>query len=448
MEDKNKSIMGTMVSEEVFDISDLVAETSSASSYNEYGDRYPGLSVKEKPSIPGERKLSLHFVKNANEKFITLFGLPVGIESGDIALGLFPDGDNYIRIDNLWDILDDILNTVISVSNNRHDMSHSDNSNIYFGSLSIGEKKYILEYLKLNPIKAVHVMRECIESCLRNDILLKNKSLTLRLVNTRSTSSNSLYRNVSEVFSNGIIESLVLSFTNKLISMYRISKTYFVNHIVESDISGILYKNKGIRNILDYRNGNAESLYRMYVDEYGLPDTFIRGISQYGYGIKEKSKIISYSKSYSSKNLSSADMGEILSAYSYMDGTDAIWAVTRSYNILDLLRAIGSEEDILFSIDLSLNYNVDTLIENRIHKFHLDDILDICEITLKDFVVNVGKYEKSLMLINDLHGMYKRKVTHAQYCFSMFSSDMIRSAGVLFDRVGKMVLKKFDKEEE
>ena len=72
------------------DVSNLLNETS--------GTRYPKLYGTQSCMGSQGAKLNVELVTDANAKFINLFGLSVDADSGDVALGYFPNNSQYICV--------------------------------------------------------------------------------------------------------------------------------------------------------------------------------------------------------------------------------------------------------------------------------------------------------------------------------------------------------------
>ena len=380
----------------------------------------------------GDTFIQYVHVIDAGERFINLFGLSVGVNSGDIALGYSPNGDSYIRVANIYDRMNKLM-----FSTNKRIIGDDD-------------MRYILESIKLNPeLASTTVIEDVKDIASLNGFDIKYQSVILNAISYKNNKSFS--KEVQRFFDTNSRDGMWL---RKLISecvsmscdLEAVARDYFGNFISEDSWKDVLSNSsKDIGTILEEKSPNMESLMIKYMS-YGVPAELLHGFRAYGFGVKQRRSLITpYMKGvvYRTDPKMLYSFAEALSSLAYVDNGANIPPQVRTYNILDMIRSSGWEMNMLFSLDVIRQYRNDSLYQSLSKRFSLDDLLMECKITEKDFVLNMDKYSGRFVSLVDRGSMYSRGVSFKQYQFLIYSKRMIESSGNLFQKASEMVLKKF-----
>lgn len=409
------------------DLSGLLKDTSSS--------KYPkGFGIDDITLRGDMNGIRYTLVTDEGARFINLFGLSVEVDSGDIALGYFPSKDSYIKIGNIFD--------GIRVAMFGKSKDTPFNSEDY---------RYILECLKVNPkFRASHTddLEEIVKE---KDIKLPYKSIILNLIASRS---NKQYSKSFQNFLRGSgadgrwVTSLIKDCVSISLSLENVARDYFWNFISESNTQEILDNSKlSVVELLESRKPNLESLMLKYLS-YGIPIEFLTAMKSYGFGSKQRKacfpgggKSLKYELSRMSDSVL-LNIGECLSSLSYVDGGAQFPSMVKTYNIMDLMRAINVETEVLFSLEILKDGN-GSLYSGISKKFNFDDLLLDSQLTEKDFIVYMDKYQGRFLSLVDRGSVYSRNVSFGQYSFLSFGGRMIESSGMVFQRAISKVLKKF-----
>ena len=135
-------------------------------------------------------------------------------------------------------------------------------------------------------------------------------------------------------------------------------------------------------------------------------------------------------------------VGESLSSLSYME-TRYTSNMVVTYNIMDLLKASGWEMNALFSVDVYRSYKNRTMVNRILDRFKIYEVLYEHKVHLDDFLHGIETYGARFLSLVDRGSMYSRNVTFKQYGFLIYSRDMIRNSGRVFEKASEMILKKF-----
>jgi hypothetical protein len=416
------------VEEKVIDITDLMKDTNML--------RYPkdfGTSDLLRKNGRGKLKPnSLYYtlVEDSDAEFINLFGLSVDAKSGDIALGYFPSSDSYVRIGNIFSIIKRIM------------FNKSDTTVISDDYLS-----YIVECLKINPKFVDDVLsKEIIDVIHEDESELKYESLILNMVSLKSDKDMSKeLKFFKEKSSKSWVRNLIRECTSLTFSYESLAREYFGNFISETDESDILKNSEmNIKELIETKNNpNMESLMLRYI-KYGIPTELLQGLKSYGFGIKQRKTLFPEDfKGSASKVSDTLELGECLSSLAYVDSGAQVPPQIKTYNIMDLMRASGREEGILFSLEILKKYKNGSLYAGLSKKLSLDDVLLDCKLSEQDFIINMEKYSERFLSLIDRGSMYSRNVAFKQYSFLSFSVKMTENAGKVFSKATDMILKKF-----
>ena len=381
----------------------------------------------------GDTFIQYVHVTDAGERFINLFGLSVGVNSGDIALGYFPDGDSYIRVANLYDMMNKLM-----FSTNKRIIGDED-------------MRYILESIKLNPeMASVSVIDDVKDIASLNGFDIKYDSIILNAISYKNNKSFS--KEVQRFFDKNSKDGIWL---RKLIDgciviscdLEAVARDYFGNFISEESWSDVINNSsKSIGYLMNEKIPNMESLMIKYLS-YGIPVDLLYGLKSYGFGVKQRRSLITpYMRGqiYNRINPKSLySLAEALSSIAYVDNGANVPPLVRTYNMLDMIRSSGWEMNMLFSLDVIRQYKNYSLYQSLYKRFSLEDLMMECQISEKDFIINMDKYFNRFASMVDRGSMYSRNVSFKQYQFLIYSKRMMESSGSLFQKASEMVLKKF-----
>lgn len=373
--------------------------------------------------------LTYNLVTDENARFICVFGVFVNIDNGDVALGMCPNPNRYIRITNFYEQMHSFMN-----------LKKKD-------KLDIEVYKYLLEWLKINP-SYVSEHHEEFKSYVSEMLKGKNRgkgdinSIVLNLVRQADKDRGKLTGD-NIIFGNEYVEHLIEWCLNFLTECQTLSRDFFGQFIYEENIQEVLdIADMGITKLSESNLPNVEAKFVKLLI-YDIPYDLLIAIRSYGFGIKNRSKLLSVFGRRGARSKDILKVGEILSSLSYIDSGESIPVMWKTYNILDILRAVGGENELLFSLEVLTKYKNSSLLEGLVKKYNLNDIIKDCEMSYKDFMINVDKYNKRFVRLIDAVGAYAREVRFHQYAFSSLSSISVLSSGKVFEKAGSMILSKF-----
>lgn len=410
------------------DVSNLLNETS--------GTRYPKLYGTQSCMGSQGAKLNVELVTDANAKFINLFGLSVDADSGDVALGYFPNNSQYICVGNFYEMLRTLM-----FGTKKKDLEDSRKR------IQNSDFKFILEDLKINPkYRSNHY--EDIEHLFKSSgSATKYDSVILNLVYERLSSGVPKYmKSFLDSCSDGVwVRTLINQCILLSQDLESVSRDFFNNFIAESGSLEVVSNSRDtLKDSIEGRKPNLDSLMLKYIS-YGIPIDFLLGLKSYGFGIKQRKSVLPSTgvRSLSSLPVSTvAGIGEKLSSLTYVEVGQIEESLIHVYNIMDLIRATGTESEILFSIEMLREKN-SSLYTGISKRLGLDDIFLDCKISDKDFISGITRYEDRFLNLIDRGSMYSRNITFEQYSLVSFSSKMLESSGKLFQKAVGRVIKKF-----
>ena len=388
----------------------------------------------------------LHYSEYSDDgHFINFAGVMVNSESLYVALGYNANNSLYIPVVSMLEILN------ISIFGDEK------------GPIGKDEALYILENSKLN-YKDFDLKSYCREILVGNVVSTgyKFSSLILNFVetgikagaNVAGNTGNSILDSMSNEDLYRILFEFMKRFTDK---MDNLGKEFFGNFIAEEDRGVVmqssafgfdkLFKNFGVK--------SYESLYLKNINSRGLDPSLARELSSIGFGIKGRRDI------YNNTTDDFTKMLAVLSSNAYIDHENINYNAIddekiNTYNIVDLLRGVGKEQDLVFSVDVMQELGKDQLYNLLLNKLSITS--DIAKIGNNRFFENLNKYTgkaktvaaqvdkagtQGVMNRVDVGSVYTRKVEGEQTNFVTFSSRALINAGKLFDRIALRILKVF-----
>lgn len=373
-------------------------------------------------------------VTDEGARFINLFGLSIDVDSGNIALGYFPNRDSYIMIGNIFDGIR------VAMFGKSKDTPFNNE-----------DYRYILECLKINPkFRASHIddLEEIVKE---KNVKLPYNSIILNLIAFKSSKQ---YSKSFQSFLRGSgkdgkwVVTLIKSCIDISLRMENVAREYFWNFISEENTQEVIDNSKlSVIELLESRKPNLESLMLKYLG-IGIPIEFLTALKSYGFGSKQRKacfpgagKNLKFELSRMSDSVL-FNIGECLSSLSYIDGGAQFPPMVKTYNILDLMRAVNVETEVLFSLEILKEGN-GTLYSGISKKLNFDDLFLDSQLTEKDFIVYMDKYRGRFLSLIDRGSVYSRNVLFGQYSFLSFGGRMLESSGMVFQRAISKVLKKF-----
>lgn len=415
------------------DLSKLIDETKSLKYRRDFGVHNPYLSNSNSLNP----NLELVRVTDEGAKFLNLYGLFVDIESGDIALGMFPDPDDYYCVENIYSII----------------------SSKMFGSSkmpSYVDEKYVLECLKIGASYSKDSIYEAVISDYNESdgVDIKYDSVIMNIAeswNHRNKLPKELTTFDSNRSDSRYIYNIMDSCVQILQSLEKTATQFYGAFISEGSVKDVLDTLDESTLVVDLLNGsepNLEKLTILYMG-YGIPLDFLLALKSYGLGIKQRKMIYQGLKGLKA-NWKQSSRGQImdyidmLSSMRYLNdrdvNTDKIKVTC--FNVIDLIRAVERENDLFFSIDLIIRFKNRSVFDSLESKFSINDIMLENKISEEEFVKCLRDYMINVYPMINNGSVYTRKVLSTQYSMASFSPYQIRNAGRTFERLNKMILKK------
>ena len=417
----------------VIDLTRLHSDTKNLKFRKKFGANKSILLNKS--NINGSIKITK--VSDEPEPFINLFGLSVGTETGNIALGLFPNPNCYILIGNVFKLL----------------------AKRVFYSNSLPEyvdKKLILELLKVNPLLFLKNLNEDLRSMYSdfvNSNVQKTNSIILELVRKRETLKESSL-NINK--SLGVSVEGVVNFVYECVTTFeewqKLAVEYFgafISEIDSKELSDVLLKCKRTDELFESTLPNLNARFVKFLN-YGIDVDFLIALSSFGIGIKQRRSLLNIIK-----NIMTSDSGteyvfyaSVLGSFSYMDYSilDDIkgkYNKVICYNIIDMLRAVDRDNAFEFSLSLIKDSKNFTVYESLRDKYSLQDFWLENRLEQKLFVQVLNFYNLYILPKIDAGSMYTREVKFQQYNLPVFSIKQTMNAGRVFSEIGGILLKRF-----
>lgn len=426
-----------MVTDVVIDVSKLLNDTKGIKYRKSFGIHCRYLTDIRKD----DKKLRLKLVTNEDAKFMNLYGVFVDVETGNIALGMFPNPNEYYCVGNIYRFIAKELF-------NREDIP------------DFIDKKYILECLKTD----ISVTNQYIYKSVKEDysrkvsaIDVKYKSVLMNLVDRMKTIDDvdvqedmKFFEQVSKNFGYEYFREIALHCIYLLQSVEKVAIDFYGAFISENNFVEplkALNGNTDIKDVLSSNEANMEQLTVLYL-KYEIPMNFLLTMKSYAMGIKQRKTLytIIEAKKFDYFYEMFFKAVNMLSSMQYMvnrscDLSEESYKKSVCYNIIDLLRAIGKEGDFLFSLDMLVEKKNKTVFDGLEKSFHIKDMLNDSHITEEEFAVCLKEYMTNVYLLVNEGCTYTRKVRQQKYNMIEFSVPQIENAGRLFNRVGRLILK-------
>lgn len=395
--------------------------------------------LNNKSNVSGSIKFEK--VSGEPEPFINLFGLSVGTETGNIALGLFPNPNCYILIGNVFKIF-------------ASRVFHSNSLPEYV------DKKLLLELIKVNPLLFIqnfaNEFKNMYLDFLSSDVQ-KSNSIILELVRDREASKE---KSLNATQSIGVSIEGLINFAYECVSKFeewqKLAVEYFGAFISESDtkeLSETLSKYKNTDELLESSVPNLNARFIKFL-KYGIDVDFLIALSSFGFGIKQRKWLLNILKNitFSDRGIDYIFYASILGSFSYMDynicekGEDVVkkqYDKIICYNIIDMLHAVRWDNAFMFSLSLIKDFKNFTAYERLKEKYSLQDFWLESRIEEKLFVQVLNYYNLNILPKIDAGSMYTREVKFSQYSLPVFSIKQMMNSGRVFSEISDILLKRF-----
>lgn len=361
-------------------------------------------------------------------KFVNFGGFYINTASGYVCLGYNANNGEYIPIFNLVDVFNS--NSILG------------DKNILGDVFTLDDLLYIIERFKIN-YREFQVRDYLYDVFLtRDDKIFRSISLNYIKDNLgkRIKYSNLAYLEEIDLFN---FLSGLFSVVSKEID--HLGKVFFGNFILEDDRS-IVGKTQPLESPLD--GGHMERYFVRGVTQ-GYDSVFLRELSSVALG--RNRRLLGKTRGESSAGLYDVYTGDtkkgiaVASSWAYFDQYDITTVSSisedkiRSYNIVDLLRSIGREADLFFTLDVYKDNP--KFFEVLMNKLGLLSVVD--SIGRDKFIKRAFDYKKLLSII-EMGGTYSRKVKLPQTSFMSVGTRSVLSSGKVFEKAGKRLLRRFN----
>lgn len=387
-------------------------------------------------------RYSLAVVENENSKIINFCGLSIDVDTLDVVLGIYP-GREYISIFSFKSVINYFLFKNCSSS-----------------KLSDDDVVFLLECIKLlgvedNILDTIKEMSKdvYVDSLPEFDSVIvnfvKRNLFRNKLVEDDKDLSNLFKYTSDEKFLIELI-SFCIDVSSKLDTF---SARMFKNFIVEESVEDVVGNSHISTSTLTSSGSNYKvlELLRLRYLNSGVYSLVIDSLISYGFGYNKRKSLYKEYNSLSNSEVSRyhRDMLVLLSSMSYVDFYTAGSILLDSdntksicYNIIDVIRAVGWEQDLVFSYDISKEFKSDVLINYIFNHFDITDILSKLGVSESTFIAYIGDYSSRYLYLVNCGSMYSRSVKKSQKCLSVFCRPMLINSGKIFERVSRKIFSK------
>jgi len=298
------------------------------------------------PTIPGlinDKNIHFTIVEDEPEIFINLCGVNIGLNTGDIALGLFTRRDKYVKVSNIKSVINDVWFGKLNNENLNIDI----------------DIKYILNLLKLSDkLYKNDIIDNVLSRVKENENNLSPKSITLRYI--REKIGKNVYSPEGFYFLWLVKEDKVISsLMTKLNDYCKVLNTLYIQmFVMKDDLIDIIYKYKqiGVEPCISY-----ELISR---------GKFINNI-KIGYDNSKTSALLFESSCKDEETL--------------------------SYNFMNIARSTGWEQNVLFGIESIVEDNNVRILNKVLERFNIPEILNDMGLDIQEFIKGINKYKKELL---------------------------------------------------
>ena len=393
-----------------------------------------------------EHSFSIRVIKDESARFVNLFGLSIDAKTGNIALGLFPNSDEYICIGNFFE---DFINRVsLNVG------EYIDKSTLR--DLLRDDIGYILEQMKLNPAWflqgfSTYLSEKYLYQLKAEDKKDYSKSVTLNISNDNLKYRDFLSRKLIPASRLIDMQDMIYGYLSLSREIELVAHDYFCTFISEKSFDEVCFGLKfSLKDLMTNSISNLEALTIKYLNE-GIPFVLLRELKSYGLGIKQRKEIFEKCKSMVADKTRFYEvlrLGELASSFYYLLSRDTVVDIhiqgIRSFNIIDLVRARGWLDSLLFSLDVLFDHHNVSAYNSLASKFSFQEILKELAIQETEFIMNLREYQTKVTDLIDGGSVYTRKVLGSQNILAAFNSVQLDKLGEIFSSSSNLILSKFD----
>lgn len=329
-------------------------------------------------------------------RFINICGVFVDVDTGDIALGMFPNSYSYIVIDNLFNIFEkEVFKTDVFPD--------------------FINKNLLIEELKLsNSIE---------DFCSRfsNDMLeVKNKINVSDIeVPYESLIMNLAYVDDMEFSLHDKVDLVITRFFDN------------INNVFKGIFSFISNIDKYVGNIFSFESEEKFNISYMEHLRRGSEVDLLNALGSYGFGRSQRMK-------YRYKLDDYMD----LMSMSYIDVKEG-HKYKIIYNLMDFMRGVGFIDRFSFALDVIQTDRNKSLYDSLINKFDLYDIMLNNRISEIEFVKGIDRYNKLIRPYIEKGCLNNVVMLDDNKKSLMVLSNRIVNSGMVLNGLGKILLKRF-----
>lgn len=420
-------------------VSGLLSQSSGLQYRKRFGIGFAGFG-----SVDGSN-FTIRVVKDESARFVNLFGLSIDALTGNIALGIFPNPDEYICIGNFFE---DFINRLLLGVGKYLD-------EVTLIKLLEDDFEYILEQMKLAPAWflsgfPVFLSEKYLQQLKTDDKKDYKKSLMLNIADDNLKYRDYLSRKSIPITGLINVGGMIYEYLTLNQEIERVARDYFCTFISEKSFDEVCFGLKlSLKDLMTNSVPNLEALTLKYIDE-GIPFVLLRELKSYGLGIKqrkdifEKCKVMITDKSKFDEVLR---LGELASSMYYLlsrDTTvDSNIKGIRSFNIIDLVRARGWIDSLFFSLDVLYDYRNVSAYNSLAGKFSFQEILKELAVQETEFITYLREYQTKVADLIDGGSVYTRKVLGSQNIMTAFNSVQLDKLGEIFQSSSNLILSKF-----
>lgn len=365
-------------------------------------------------------------VASSNRGFVRVGGMCINVDNMDIALGINPNQEEYIKVGNLKELMSDELS-------DEYLKCFIEDLKIGFKHLDIREYRYEKEYIPEGSSVVLNCARM---SRFRNETVRKDAGLSTEKVLRNLEDMRSCLEDLSgRMFKNFIVEGSV-------------RESFSTNKFYNG--SDFLSSFNGMRKA---RAGNLNCLYMRYL-QGGLPASFICDVMSYSFA-HNRTRFRNSVRNVEDEDL----MGRrYLDSLIYSEGAYTNDIVGESvlghiskvgygkicvYNFIDLLRSVGKEQQVLFAAEVAQKYSNYILVDKLVNSFGITELREL-GVSKKDFTRYVLEYFSRTSYLIDWGATYTRNVRISQNSLLCFSDKMLVNSGKVWGQVSDRIMKGFE----
>jgi hypothetical protein len=276
----------------------------------------------------------------------------------------------------------------------------------------------------------------------------KYKSVILNYVddstiNTSSTKTDPKYKTFYSMDSEDLWLSLTFLIKRFLSIIDAFGKELFGNFIAEENIEKSIKSYKDYDATLQFKalkyEPGYQSAYLKNIKDRGVDPEFAREVSSIGFGINRRKEVLE-NPPRDSRDLAILSSGAYVTAFGGETLDNMSDKKIDLYNLMDILRCIGKEQDMLFGVDMITDINSDVLFNSLVNKLDITTEMSNLGPKAKD---DIRAYKFKMLKLVDKGAVYSRDVSPEQGALVPFSSRELVNSGKLVQVLLERVIKHF-----